>query len=275
MRIERAEGFPATGQPSLFWLGQAGFWIDTGTHRILIDPYLSNSLAEKYAGSRHPHIRMMAPPVEIDHLPRPDLVLITHAHSDHMDAGTLSRLHARFPDVPLIVPASCAVMARERAGPDVRLIEVDAESVISPLRGLRIAVFAAAHEGLERDSHGRHLFLGYGISAGDIRIYHSGDCVPYAGLLEKVSGFAPQIALLPVNGRDSKRLADGIPGNFTLCEAIGLAQDAKIPYLVAHHFGMFSTNTIDPEEIDRAATGLQGQPILLRPRVGERLVLSM
>jgi L-ascorbate metabolism protein UlaG (beta-lactamase superfamily) len=275
MRIERAEGFPAIGQPSLFWLGQAGFWIDTGTHQLLIDPYLSNSLAEKYAGSRHPHIRMMAPPVEIAHLPRPDLVLITHAHSDHMDAGTLIPLHARFPDVPLIVPASRAEMARNRAGPDVHLIEVDAGSIVSPLPGLRITVFAAAHEDLEYDDAGRHLFLGYGITSGGMRAYHSGDCVPYAGLLEAVSEFAPQIALLPVNGRDASRLAEGVPGNFTLSEAIGLAHGAEIPYLVAHHFGMFASNTLDPEEIDRAAVGLQEKPVLLRPRAGERLVLSI
>ena len=30
MRLESAPGFPATGTPGLFWLGQAGFWIDTG-----------------------------------------------------------------------------------------------------------------------------------------------------------------------------------------------------------------------------------------------------
>lgn len=275
MRIARAEGFPATGQPSLFWLGQAGFWIDTGMYRLLIDPYLSNSLAEKYAGSRHPHIRLMAPPVEIGHLPRPDLVLITHAHSDHMDAGTLGPLHARFPDVPFIVPASRADLARKRTGPDVRLIEVDARSVVSPLPGLRITVFAAAHEHLEQDDVGRHLFLGYGITTGHVRIYHSGDCIPYAGLQEAVSEFAPQIALLPVNGRDARRLADGIPGNFTLGEAIELARGANIPYLVAHHFGMFASNTIDPEEIDRVAVSLQGKPMLLRPRAGEGLVLSI
>jgi L-ascorbate metabolism protein UlaG (beta-lactamase superfamily) len=273
MRIERAEGFPAIGQPSLFWLGQAGFWIDTGQHRILIDPYLSNSLAEKYAGSRHPHIRLMAPPVEVEDLPRPDLVLISHAHTDHFDPGTLIPLIARFPDVLFIVPASRTDLVRMRLGLNVQLIEVDAGSMISPLPELEIIAFAAAHETLERDDRGRHLFLGYGITTSEMRIYHSGDCIPYPGLVEAVSEYAPQIALLPVNGRDARRLTDGIPGNFTLKEAIGLAQGANIPYVVAHHFGMFASNTVDPVEIDRVAANRQEKPVLLRPRAGERLDL--
>ena len=36
---------------SLYWLGQAGFVLDIGAHRLLIDPYLSDSLAAKYAGT--------------------------------------------------------------------------------------------------------------------------------------------------------------------------------------------------------------------------------
>ena len=72
MRIDRAPGFPAPGQPGLFWLGQAGFWIDTGAHRILIDPYLSDSLAIKYAGKPNDHKRMMPAPIGVEDLPRPD-----------------------------------------------------------------------------------------------------------------------------------------------------------------------------------------------------------
>ncbi len=47
----------------LFWLGQAGFVLEAHEKRIVIDPYLSDSLAEKYKGTPRPHIRMMPPPV--------------------------------------------------------------------------------------------------------------------------------------------------------------------------------------------------------------------
>ncbi|HWP68417.1 MAG TPA: hypothetical protein VN437_03870, partial [Rectinemataceae bacterium] len=39
----------------LRWLGQAGFLMETGGIRILVDPYLSDSLAEKYRGKQYPH----------------------------------------------------------------------------------------------------------------------------------------------------------------------------------------------------------------------------
>ena len=269
MRIERREGFPAPGEAGLFWLGQAGFWIETGAHRILIDPYLSDSLARKYAGMKNDHKRMMPSPIAVDALPRPDIVLVTHAHTDHMDPETLAPLAVRFPGLPFVVPAAKADLAREKIGRGAALVPVDAGDDIAPLADLHIHVFAAAHEQRETDGQGRHLFLGYGIAAAGLRIYHSGDCIPFAGLSDEITRFAPDIALLPVNGRDAIRLSEGIPGNFSLAEAISLS--GNIPYLVPHHFGMFAFNTIYPAEIDAEARRHKGRPTIMRPVAGETL----
>ena len=165
MQLERASGWPRPGQPGLVWLGQAGFWIETGGARVLIDPYLSDSLAKKYAGQKNDHRRMMPPPLSPDDLPRPDLVLVTHAHTDHMDPDTLAPLAARFPDLPFIVPAAREDVARARIGAGARILPVDAGERLEPLEGLRIDVLPAAHEAQERDTGGRHVFLGYGITA--------------------------------------------------------------------------------------------------------------
>lgn len=272
MRIERQPGFPAPGRPGLFWLGQAGFWIETGRHRILIDPYLSDSLAIKYAGKANDHRRMMPPPIAVEALPRPDLVLVTHAHTDHMDPDTLRPLAARFPDLPFVVPAARMDVARERIGLSAKLVGVDAGETLDPLEGVTVTVFPAAHETLERDREGRHLFLGYGIHAGGFRLYHSGDTIPFDGLAEAVRGFRPEIALLPVNGRDAARLAAGIPGNLTLAEAVELATAAGVAYLVPHHFGLFAFNTADEAAIDALALASSG-PKIVKPAAGETLAL--
>ena len=42
-------------QPGISWLGQAGFLIRWREFRLVIDPYLSDSLATKYRGTRFPH----------------------------------------------------------------------------------------------------------------------------------------------------------------------------------------------------------------------------
>ena len=50
--------------PTLQWLGQAGFVLRLGGHTVVIDPYLSDSLAAKYAGTLFEHNRAFSPPVD-------------------------------------------------------------------------------------------------------------------------------------------------------------------------------------------------------------------
>ena len=268
MRVEQTSSWPTSNMPGIVWLGQAGFWIETGHHKILIDPYLSDSLSKKYAGKKNDHKRMVKSPIATDDLPRPDVVLITHAHTDHLDPETLGPLAIRFPDLPFVVPASKADIARERIGSAANLILADSDQSLTPIDGLNLSLFPAAHETLERDKAGRHVFLGYGISSGGLKIYHSGDTVPYPGLQERIDIFAPDIALLPVNGRDKERLASGVPGNLNLAEAIDLCRNVSV--LIPHHWGMFHFNTIEPSEIDKAASN-SGAPTIVKPAVGKCL----
>ena len=74
-------------------------------------------------------------------------------------------------------------------------------------------------EELRTDAQGNHHFLGYVLYLGSAAIYHSGDCVPFAGLDEELAACGVDVALLPVNGRDQQRRSHGILGNFTFDEA--------------------------------------------------------
>lgn len=42
----------------LWWLGQSGFLLQYKQRHVLFDPYLSDSLTEKYANTDKPHTRM-------------------------------------------------------------------------------------------------------------------------------------------------------------------------------------------------------------------------
>lgn len=240
----------------IYWLGQAGFWIDFFGTRIVIDPYLSNSLAKKYAGKRFPHERMMQPPITVDRLPRPDLVLVTHAHTDHMDPETLAPLSSRFPDVPVIVPVATKKVALERIGNVDAIRTIDAGLEIEVENQLTIKAFPAAHERFDVTADGHHPYLGYGVAKADRRIYHSGDTVPFDGMEDLVGAYAPEIALLPINGRDEYRKSNGVPGNMTATEAVSLCIDTGIRHLVPHHFGMFDFNTADPDDAVECARHL-------------------
>ncbi len=256
---------PGTAGMELAWLGQAGFLLRIAGRVVLIDPYLSDHLVAKYQGTRYPHTRMM-PPVEADVLPQVDLVICTHRHGDHMDPRALPVLAQAHSRCRFVVPAAETASAEGIGLPAGRLIGVEAGLPLQPLQGFDLILhpLPAAHEQLEQDGCGRHHFLGYVISTHGLRLYHSGDCVPYEGLAETVRALSPEVALLPVNGRDAERTANRIAGNFTLDEAIQLCTAAGIPTLIPHHFGLFAFNTADPAEID-AAAGRTRHPRLLRP----------
>src|SRR5208283_2399554 len=150
-----------------------------------------------------------------------------------------------------VVPRAESARAIEIGLPACRLLTVDAgERIQTPVvEGFAIA---SAHETLEVDSEGAHRFLGYVVGLGGLRLYHSGDCIPYDGLAESVARLKPDVALLPVNGRDAERRSHGVPGNFHADEAARLCREAGIPLMVGHHFGLFDFNTVDPKTAEAA-----------------------
>lgn len=265
---------PPPGELRLYWLGQAGFVIESHRLRWLIDPYLSDSLANKYRGTRFDHVRMMPAPIAPTELPPLDAVLCTHRHTDHMDPGTLQPLAAAQPALCFVVPAASREEAARRcAVANERLILAHVGRSIDLGSSVTIEPIASAHETFSVDAAGDHEWLGYILTIEGIRIYHSGDCVPYNGLSDLLRERHIDVALLPVNGRDEERKVANVPGNFTLDEAVELCARAAIPHLVAHHYGLFAFNTIEPAEIDRRAVTETGLAIT-RARLGEVLAFS-
>lgn len=243
---------------TLYWLGQAGFVIDSPALRLVIDPYLSDSLAEKYRGQRFPHIRLMPAPIAPQDLHGVDLILCTHRHTDHMDPGTLPALAAANPAAKLVVPEASLGPALERSGVgEDRLILMDHARRLEPLPGLAVTGLRSAHEAFEQDAAGRYPFLGYALELDGTRLYHSGDTIPYDGQAEAVAMLRPDLALLPVNGRDAIRAGNGVPGNLSVAEAVALARAAAVPHLLAHHFGLFDFNTADPQALAAAVAAGQ------------------
>lgn len=234
---------------AVWWLGQAGFLIAQGGLRIVIDAYLSDSLAEKYKGKPFPHTRMMPPPVAPDALTGIDWLLCTHGHTDHMDPGTIPALLAANPQARVLAPRAERARALERGVPEDRLVLIDAGETVD-LGGVRCTATPSAHEEMTRTEAG-FLYLGYVLSGGDVTIWHSGDTIPWDGQAEWLAPFRVDLALLPVNGRDTQRAANGVPGNLTIAEAIALTDAIGARAMVAHHFGLFDFNTLDQGEGQR------------------------
>ncbi|HUX19712.1 MAG TPA: MBL fold metallo-hydrolase [Spirochaetia bacterium] len=243
----RRRGDLPPGQVSVVWIGQAGFLIETGTVRLLIDPYLSDSLAQKYRGTKFPHARMMQPPVSAGELSDIDYLFATHGHSDHLDPGTLPEIQRANPLCTFVVPRSCRELAVERGVHPERLLTMNSEESIELTGGGSVTALPSAHEERKWDDSGNELFLGFLFRIAGRVIYHSGDGVPYEGLTERLRSAEIELFLMPVNGRDEVRRTNGVPGNFTLAEAYEIAHGSGGKGLIGHHYGMFEFNTIDPE----------------------------
>jgi L-ascorbate metabolism protein UlaG (beta-lactamase superfamily) len=254
----------------LWWLGQAGFVVRTAGRTLLIDPYLSDSLAKKYAGKIYPHIRAMPAPLSPAQARGIDAVLCTHRHSDHMDPGTLPDVAALNPPCIFVVPKAARERALEIGLPDERIAGMADGDRLLPFEGISIEALPSAHEERKRNERGEDEFLGYILRAGGVALYHSGDCVPYPGLRERLAGLDIDAALLPINGRDERRRSNGIPGNFTFREAVELSGGAGIPSLICHHFGMFDFNTADLVETRTLLKEMRPAAQVLFAQVGVR-----
>lgn len=250
----------------LWWLGQSGFLVQWEGRHLLLDPYLSESLTQKYAGTDKPHVRMTRRVVAPERLGFVDVVTSSHNHTDHLDGDTLGPLREANTRLKLVIPEAnrAFVAARLRCDPAWPIGLDDGRATEGA--GFRIVAVPAAHEQIDRDREGRCHHLGYIVHFGPWSLYHPGDCVPYDGQVERLRPFAVDLALLPINGRAPERR---VPGNFTGEEAARLAYAIGARVVVPCHYDMFEFNTATPDGFQAECARLGQACRVLRS--GERL----
>ena len=253
----------------IWWLGQSGFLLKWQSRFLLFDPYLSDSLTKKYAATDKPHIRMTERVVAPECLNFVDAVTSSHNHTDHLDGETLGPLMAVNTDLQIVIPEANRAFVAERLDCDpscpVGLDDGDFREV----GAFRFHGIAAAHEELERDEAGRSKFLGYVARFGPWNVYHSGDTVHYSGLVERLTPFNVDVAILPINGSKPERK---VAGNFNGIEAATLACAINAKLAIPCHFEMFTFNTASPDTFIAAADALE-QPVRVL-RAGERCTVE-
>lgn len=233
---------------NLWWLGQSGFLVQWKNRHLLLDPYLSDSLSEKYAATDKPHVRMTGRVVAPEQLNFIDVVTSSHNHTDHLDAQTIKPLFSVNPQMKLVIPEANRAFVADRLQIDeAEPIGVD-DGATASAGGFQITGIASAHDTLEQDEAGRHKFLGYVVRFGSWTIYHSGDCMIYDGLIERLRTITEtsgiDVALLPINGRAPERR---VAGNFDGREAARLAKAVKARLVIPCHYDMFAFNTASPD----------------------------
>src|SRR5438552_4035293 len=79
------------------WIGHATVLLRIGGMNVLTDPVLSTRIGVGMGLFTCGPRRFVAPALSLKQLPRLDLILISHAHFDHLDRPTLSRLPKTIP----------------------------------------------------------------------------------------------------------------------------------------------------------------------------------
>jgi L-ascorbate metabolism protein UlaG (beta-lactamase superfamily) len=81
---------------------------------------------------------------------------------------------------------------------------------------------------------------------GGVRFFHTGDALVYPELPATLAELAPDVLMLPINGRDHMREARGVVGNMTETEAAWLCAQVGPSYVIPMHYDAIEGNTGDP-----------------------------
>lgn len=256
------------GTTRIWWLGQSGFLLCTAGRSLLFDPYLSDSLTRKYAGTDKPHVRLTERVIAPERLTGIHWITSSHNHTDHLDSETLQPLLAANPAARLLVPCANVEFIRRRLGcPEDRLVAIDAGQSLT-LEGVKFHGIASAHNNVDKDASGRCLYLGYVARIGPLTIYHSGDTIMHPGLEPSLMPLNLDLALLPINGNKPERK---VAGNLNGPEAARLAKAVSARRVIPHHFDLFEFNTASPDEFEAECRRLGQSFVTLRNGEGTDL----
>jgi L-ascorbate metabolism protein UlaG (beta-lactamase superfamily) len=203
------------------YVGHATVLLELDGARLLTDPLLRTRVF---------HLRRHEP-AGVEALGRIDVVLVSHAHWDHLDVPSLRRVASSASIV--VVPRGVSKHLR-RSRLLAEVVEVDASEELA-LSGLTVTATHADHYGRRLPFGDATPSLGYVVS-GSTRTYFAGD----TDLFEGMSALAPlDLALLPVAGW-GPRLPAGHLDPRRAAEALRLLRPR---IAVPIHWGTYSAAT--------------------------------
>ena len=188
----------ASGKTELLWLGQAGFKIKTpGGKTIVIDPWLTG-------GPKTP-----APyKTDIAALGKVDLLLVTHAHVDHIgDAPAIAKTQntVLYGPADMVTPLITLGILPANLGH-----RFNKTGHVTPLPGIKVTAVQAEHSSLlvhnnpatgKNESHPAGEAVGYIIQMENgFKIWHMGDTGLFGDMKFIYDRYKPDLVLIPIGG---------------------------------------------------------------------------
>ncbi len=229
----------APGDIGVTFIGHSSFLLQMGGKNILIDPVYATWLILLR--------RLRRPGVRMKDLPPIDLVLLTHAHMDHLNRPTLRKvarqMRRKYGHAPaVVVPWGNEDLVNTLGFSRVQALAWWESAVVG---GLDITLTPCRHWGTRWFSDSHRGFGGYVLKNGDQVLYDSGDTAYFDGFREIGKRLHPQIALLPIGAYhpDSFRTVHTSPED-ALQACIDLGAQTMVPM----HYGTFRLSHEPMEE---------------------------
>jgi L-ascorbate metabolism protein UlaG (beta-lactamase superfamily) len=254
------------------WLGHATVLINFFGINILTDPVLFPRI-----GIRVPFLftigpkRLTAPALTIDELPKIDLILLSHAHFDHIDTRTLYCLSRFNASTRVIAAPNTSDLLRRMRLRDVRELRWgEQESMTVSAGKIDIIAFRVKHWGARMQRDDYRGYNGYLIGRDGRNILFAGDTA-FTDSFSELRSFGPiDFAIISIGCYN--------PWIGTHCnpeQAVQMANDAGARFIMPIHHQTFRLS-FEPfrEPIERFEAALRDQPerIALR-EIGETFVL--
>ncbi|HEU4560314.1 MAG TPA: MBL fold metallo-hydrolase [Longimicrobium sp.] len=227
------------------WIGHASFLVQAAGLNLLTDPHWSRRASPS---QRIGPARFQEPGVPWDALPPIDAVLLSHDHYDHLDEGTVKRLHARFGSgLRWITPLAYREWFSGVGVENVTELDWWDEAEVG---GIRIACAPAQHWTRRklREMNDR-LWASYALLLPDgRRIYFGGDSGYFRGYEEIGRRLGPfDVCMLPIGAYDPRWFM--APAHMNPEEAVRAYRDlGGRGAFLAMHWGTFRLTDEDPLE---------------------------
>lgn len=210
------------GELCITWIGHASFLVQTPEHSVLIDPNWAKWLKVIK--------RIRQPGMEIHDLPAIDLVLVTHAHFDHLDRKTLRAVAS---DQAIVVPEHVGGLVQ---GLGFRQVQELRQWESFEVGNLKVTLTPARHWGARvlHDSH--RGFGGFHLEYAGRSVFHCGDSAWFEGFAEIGERLPVEIALLPIGAYEAPTKRDV---HMNPEQAIDAFLQLKARTLVPMHYGTF------------------------------------
>jgi len=248
------------------WIGHSAVLINVDGFTILTDPVFSARIGIEVGPFTVGLKRLVYPAMDPLELPVPDLILLSHAHMDHLDRPSLRRLES--PRTTVITAAATSDLLRVKRYKAVHELQWGESRQVGPAN---VRALQVKHWGARTRTDVHRGYNGYLIEAGRYRIIFAGDTA-YTDLFREVRTTKPvDLAIMPIGAYDPWIHAHCNPE-----QALAMANHAGAEFVLPVHHRTFKLSSEPYEEpIERllAASGSAQERIVVR-EIGEEFCLK-